>query len=140
MMPARETIMTALATLLFASSSFKTTGRKVLLWNETNNQPAIFVRNVRDVVEYHSVMSLTTMHVEVWIYSKTLDGSPPGIGLNNLVDAAIAALAPTGADTRLQRQTLGGLVNSVRVTRVDFDPGDLDSQAKAVIDLEIVVP
>ena len=63
----------------------------------------------------------------------------PAIGLNNLIAAVKAAMAPD--DPLQQRYTIGGLVMWCRISgRIEKDTGDLDGQAIAKIPVEIIVP
>lgn len=138
----RETIMSALCTLVFNAGPFKTTGRRVLMWSKVNNFPACFVRNIGDKYERNgSVPPKITMRAEIWLYSNT--GSDPSvapaIGLNTLADAIEASLAPDNPTTNLL--TLGGLVTRCWIEgESQFDPGDLDGIAKAILPIHILVP
>jgi hypothetical protein len=139
---AREDIMIALCTLVFGIADFKTTGRRVLLWSKVAEQPACFVRNTGDLYDYAGIQNAKRiMEVEVWLYSKAGQNpdAVPGIALNNMADALDVALAPS--DMITGRQTLGGLVQHCWIEgHSEFDPGDLDGQAKAVIPIRILVP
>ena len=133
---------TANGTGVALTTGFQTTGRRVLLWSKVAAQPALFLRNVDDEdVWDNPVLPKTTLDVEVWIYSRA-GANPdlaPGVGLNNLVDAVRAAFKPDNPMTRTL--TLGGLVQWCRIEgKSDFDPGDLDGQAKAVVPVKILVP
>lgn len=141
----RETIMTALVALLATATGFKTGPlRRLQLWSQVANQPAIFVRNAGDDYPARPINGLpakTTMHVEIWIYAKVgIDPSGvPGVVINGLVDAVEAVLQPTAATAG--RQTLGGLVSHCWIEgRIEMDPGDLDGQAKVIIPLRILGP
>lgn len=145
MIVARETIMTALVALLAAVPGIKTGPlRRLQLWSQVPNQPAMFLRNAGDDYPARAANGLpakTTMHVEVWLYAKvgTDPSAVPGVVLNGLVDAVEAALQPTPATAN--RQTLGGLVSHCWIEgRIEMDPGDLDGQAKAIIPLRILGP
>jgi hypothetical protein len=124
------------------STGFQTTGRRVLLWSKVAAQPALFLRHTATEDVYSNIItSATTIHAEVWIYSKAGKDADvaPDTALNYLVDAVRSALQP---DNPILRQcTLGGLVNSCRVEgRSEYDPGDLDGQAKAIIPIQILCP
>jgi hypothetical protein len=124
------------------TTGFQTTGRRVLLWSKVAAQPALFLRHTATEDIYQNIItSATTIHAEVWIYSKAgldLDVAPD-TALNYLVDAVRNALLP---DNPVLRQcTLGGLVNSCRVEgRSEYDPGDYDGQAKAILPIQILCP
>ncbi|MDB5405681.1 MAG: hypothetical protein JWL84_593 [Rhodospirillales bacterium] len=137
----REQIMDALAALCFSVSDFKTTGRRLALWNKTPNQPACFVRNSPgDLYEMSGTQNVArVIEAEIWIYAKVGPDDVPGTALNNLVDAIEVALAPSFATPG--RQTLGGLVQHCWLEgKSALDPGDIDGQAKAVLPVRILVP
>lgn len=138
---ARETIMNALLALATGAADFKTTGRRLQLWDKTPNQPALFLRNVGDDYPPRAARGLppkVTIHAEIWLYAKvgTDPAKIPGAALNVLVDAVDAALAPNpGQET----QTLGGLVSHCWIEgRIEMDPGDIDGQAKAIVPVRIL--
>lgn len=137
----REQIMTALLAKLKATNVFLTVERRVRPWSDVSEQPALFARNVGDHYEPRSPLpAKRTMSVELWIYAKSgrESGGSPGAVLNNCLDAIDTALKP---DVMTNRQTLGGLVEHCRIEGEGvFDPGDLDSQAKAVVPLKILIP
>lgn len=139
--------MTAFCNRIFAMADFRTTGRRVEFWTNVAEQPACFVRNVKD--EYQRQGGLppkTTLHLEVWLYTKggSAPEQPPGIALNNLLDALDAALSPSGADIAIGRNTLGLGMNVVSHCWIEgevmYDPGDLDQQAKGMVPIRILVP
>lgn len=140
----REAIMAALLAQV-ATSAFATSGRRLIPWSQVTEQPAIFVRHIK---EEHPPRPLptpprATIHAEVWIYAKTPDPSDvPDSTINPLIDAVEAALVPSNAELAVGRgQTLGGLVNHCWIEgTIEVDPGDLDSQAIAVIPVKILVP
>lgn len=139
----REQVMTALATAVFGVADFKTTGRRVLLWSKVSAQPACFLRNVADAYERDGVrqQAKVTMHAEIWVYSQAGKDpdEAPGIDLNNLIDAIEGVFVSD--DTSSGRFTLGGLVQHAWIEGdIEYDPGDLDGQAKAVIPVKILVP
>jgi hypothetical protein len=124
------------------TTGFLTFSRRLKPWGEVSAQPALFLRDTDEDLEYpNTSLQIQTIKAEIWIYSQA--GQNPDIapitGLNNLLDAVQAALAP---DNRMTNQfTLGGLVSWCRmVGKVDKSPGDLDGQAIAVADVEITVP
>jgi hypothetical protein len=149
----RETIMTALFKLLqgvtFAPTSdgataFLTTSRKLKLWSDVPQQPALYMAEHAENLAYQSenLPSKTTIDVDVYVYFKpspTSDDDTAGsIYLNNILDGIDAAIAP---DVVTNRQTLGGLVSHCRIDgKVLKDPGDIDGQGLAVIPIKILVP
>lgn len=124
------------------TTGFLTFSRRLKPWGGVTAQPALFLRDPEEELEYpNTVMQIQTIRAEVWIYSQA--GQNPDIapitGLNNLLDAAQAAMAPDNPMTN--QFTLGGLVSWCRmVGKIDKSPGDLDGQAIAVADVEIIVP
>jgi hypothetical protein len=141
MTASREAIISALFTLVSGAAGFKTTGRRLRAWDECPDQPALFLRVIAEDIEHKSIVfSTTTIHAEIWIYSQgNIDPDDvPSTDLNNLVDAVTSALAP---DSPTQQLTLGGLVSWCRVEgRIDYAPGDIGTQAIAVIPVRILVP
>jgi hypothetical protein len=140
----REAIFSAVLDLLTqgAGRSFPTIGDRVIPWTECSEQPALFLRPVADHYAPRKATGLpqaVTIEAEIWLYNRSDDPeTPPVRGLNDLIDAVEAALAPP---TPGFSQTLGGLVANVAVGRaIDKSPGDLDSQAIALIPLSILVP
>jgi hypothetical protein len=124
------------------STGFLTTGRRFKHWSEVPDQPALFLRAKKEELEYPStVFQQQTIRAEAWIYSN--DGKDPDVVpetlLNNLLDAVQAAMAPDNRSTNTF--TLGGLVYWCRLSgEIEKDSGDVDGQAIAVADIEIIVP
>lgn len=124
------------------TTGFLTTGRRLRFWKEVSEQPALFLRDGDEDLEYPNIiLQKQTMNVEIWIYSnfgKDPDIAPV-VGLNNLLDAVQSAFAPDNIFT--QRFTIGGLVEWCRMSgRVTKEPGDIDGQAIAIAEVEIIVP
>jgi hypothetical protein len=119
-----------------------TTGRRLLLWDQVAAQPALFLRDTEEDLQYPgTILQIQTIKAEVFLYAKT-GNDPTVVGstiLNNFMDSIQAALAPDDPSTN--RFTLGGLVEWCRLEgRVDKEPGDLDGQAMAVAEILITVP
>jgi hypothetical protein len=133
---------TADGTAVAFTTGFLTFSRRFKFWTEVSAQPALFLRGGDEDLQYRNiVLQEQTMKAEVWIYSKA-GANPdlaPEIALNNLLDAVQSAFAP---DNRMTNTfTLGGLVNWCRMAgRIEKIPGDLDDQAIAVAEVEIIVP
>lgn len=133
---------TANASQQALATGILTSGRRVLPWDEVKEQPALFVRDADEDSDYQqSQWQQLTINAEVWIYSNL--GENPAIapvtGLNNLLDAVQAAMAPD--DAQQYRYTMGGLIFWCRISgRILKDPGDLDGQAIAKVPIEIIVP
>ncbi len=124
------------------TTGFLTFGRRLIPWTQLAAQPALFVRDPNEQLEYNNIiLQQQVINAEIWIYSRA--GENPDVApitaLNNLLDAVQDAMAPD--DPMQQRFTLGGLVHWCRMSgRVEKSPGDLDGQAIAVADVEIIVP
>jgi hypothetical protein len=121
---------------------FLTTGRRLLPWNRVSEKPALFLRGDDEEVEYRETqLQMLTIRAEIWIYSDAGQDpdQAPETALNNLLDAVQDAFAPDMPGTR--QFTLGGLVYWARIAgRIMKSVGDLDGQAIAVADVEIIVP
>lgn len=126
------------------STGFLTTGRRLKFWTDVAEQPALFLRDGDEELDYpqeQGVLQLQTLKPEIWIYSNAGQNPDlaPATGLNNLLDAVQAAFAPDSPQTG--RFTLGGLVFWCRLNgKVTKEPGDLDGQAIAIAEVEITVP
>lgn len=124
------------------TTGFLTTGRRVQMWSQVAAQPALFLRDSDEDMEYlNGILQKQTINAEVWIYSKA--GADPDIApvtaLNNLLDAVQSVFEPD--DFISGRFTLGGLVEWCRLSgSIMKEPGDLDGQAIAIADVEIIVP
>lgn len=133
---------TVTATGVAMTTGFLTFGRRFRHWSDVTAQPALFLRDGDEELEYHNIiLQRQTIKAEVWIYSRAGDNPDlaPTIALNNLLDAVQSAFEP---DSPMERRfTLGGLVEWCRlVGSILKSPGDLDGQAIALADVEIIVP
>lgn len=119
-----------------------TTSRRLQHWGQVAEQPALFLRDTDEELEYQNIiLQAQTIKAEVWIYAKAGEdlNVTAGTVLNNLLDSIQAALAPD--DPINGRFTLGGLVYWCRLQgKVEKEPGDLDGQAMAVAEVVITVP
>ena len=133
---------TANALQVSLTTGFLTTGRRLQLWTKVASQPALFLREDDEELEYiQTILQRQTIHVEVWIYSKSGQDPDlaPAIALNNLLDAVQAAFAPDNPQRNLF--TLGSLVEWCRIEgKIEKFPGDLDGQAAAIVPVLITVP
>jgi hypothetical protein len=136
----------ATATVSAASftTGFRTTGRRLVMWTQVAEQPALFLRNIADnypARHGRELPAAAVMECEAWLYSnagRDIDLAP-GVALNNLIDAVKSALDPVPG----MPQTLGlGGTTTVQHCwiegRIDMHPGDLDGQAIAVIPIKIL--
>jgi hypothetical protein len=133
---------TAAGTAAALSAGFQTVGRRLKRWDDTPNQPALFIRHTDDDDDWSNApLSITTVEVEVWIYSRT-GADPDGIpdkGLNILVRKIRESLGPD--DNFGQFFTIGGRCHWARIEgRSMYDDGTLDKQSKAVLPIKITLP
>lgn len=123
-------------------TGWRTTGRRVHLWTEVAEQPALFLRNQQDIVSSRPTRmpGKTTLECEAWIYSNA-GGDPtavPAVTLNYLIEAIETVLKPSPG---LEVQTLGGLVTHCWIEgAIEKHTGDLDGQAIAVVPINILCP
>ena len=119
-----------------------TSSRRLQLAAQVSAQPALFVRDTEEQLEYlNIILQRQTLKAEVWLYAQAGEdlNVTAGTVLNNLLDSIQAALAPD--DPTTGRYTIGGLVEWARLEgRVDKEPGDIDGQAMAVAEILITVP
>lgn len=132
---------TATGTGISFQTGFLTTGRRLVMWDQVQAQPALFLRDGDEDKEYHNIiLEKATWHSEIYIYSK--GGADPTIApitpLNNLLDAVESVFEPDDSERNVY--TIGGLVEWCHLVKVLKDPGDLDGQAIAMMDVEIIVP
>lgn len=124
------------------TTGFQTTSRRLKFWQNVSAQPAIFVRDGEEELEYANIiLQRQLIKAEVWIYSNFGQDPdvPPIVGLNNLLDAVQAAFQADNPMTG--KFTIGGLVEWCRMSgKITKDPGDLDGQAIAMAEVEIFVP
>ena len=139
-----EPILAALLTFFQTKlgSTFATYTRRVKMWTQDGLvQPYLGIRHVGSNDEYQQNMSVTTLHVELWIYAPAdadVTG-PPDATLNALEKAVRNAMAPDQVQTN--RFTIGGLVFWFRILgRSDKNPGDNDGQGVLVLPLQITLP
>lgn len=143
--PARETILTALMTLLTPIASFVTVQRGYVDSGQFTEgaRPAMCLVEKDD--EYKSGVRgviTTTLNVDVWIYLWTKDNPNPSSVLNPLLDALDAVLLPTVVGPGgSNKQTLGGIVQNAYIDgRVIKIPGYIDGDGIIVAPVKILVP
>lgn len=133
---------TANALQVSLTTGFLTTGRRLQMFTQVAAQPALFLREDDEELEYiQTILQRQTIKVEVWIYSKAGQDPDiaPAIALNNLLDAVQSAFNPDNPMRNVF--TLGGLVEWCRIEgKVEKYPGDLDGQAAAIVPVLITVP
>jgi hypothetical protein len=123
-------------------TGFLTASRRLKYWSEVSEQPALFLRDGSEEIDYrNTIMQRQTLKAEIFIYSNAGQNPDiaPATGLNNLLDAVQAAFAPDNPMSGMF--TLGGLVEWCRIAgKIEKEPGDIGGQAIAVADVEITVP
>ena len=143
MTPSRETIIQALFDLALTAATFNTSGRRLLLWSKVASFPALFVQSVGTHYPPREARMLPpkrTITAELWVYTDV--GKDPNAnpeqGLNDIIDAIEAALAP---NVVTNVQTLGNLVSHAWIEgEIEMFPGVLDGIAKAIVPVKILVP
>jgi hypothetical protein len=132
-------LFTALQSDAVLAGQVKTFGRRLKWWQETAEQPALFLRHVADEDQYdHDTLGRTTVECEIWVYAKTGPDDVPDTTLNAVVAAVRNVLAQDDGDGSF---TLGGLVYWCRIEgKSQYDPGDADQQGKAIIPVRMLVP
>jgi hypothetical protein len=141
-MAPREQIMSALFSLLTSTANFPTSGRRLMLWSNVAEQPALFLRDGPETYaprQARGQPAKVTLTAECWVYVQTRDvNAVPIVALNNLIDGIVAVLQPLPS---LECQTLGGLVSHCWIEgKIEKDAGDLDGlgQAIAIIPINIM--
>ena len=141
-MTSRETIISALFTLLQGTAGINTSSRKVKHWSEVTQreQPALFLAQGKETLQAAKMGEPVrhTLTAMVYLYAHTQADSKtaPSQILNPVVDAIEAALHPTFEGTK---QTLGGLVvHAGIVGTIETDEGALGDQGVVIIPIEIV--
>lgn len=134
--------VTANGTGVGFTTGFLTFGRRLKFWPDVSSQPALFLRDPDEDLEYRNIILQQQMiKAEIWILSNAGEDQnfAPIIALNNLLDAVGTAFSPD--DPMQQRFTIGGLVQWCRMSgKVEKWPGDIDGQAVARAEVEIIVP
>jgi hypothetical protein len=138
----REPIYAALFARLSGISSLKTKSRRLRHWTDvpSEEQPALFQAQVREVITPRTGMpSRVKFDVDLYLYVNVLadqDQSPSEV-FNPILDdiaKALASESPSG------KQTLGGIVHSVRISgTIETDEGTLGQQAVLIIPVEVLV-
>lgn len=147
MIPARNTILTALLTLLATATQFKLTSRRLIMWDKVPpaNRPALFLWEPGEEYQWRSeLQELTTIKTEAVCYL-TPSQDPtvnPVVDLDNLLDGFDTVLKPTGRDKLMYgRQTLGDLVYHCRIEgQIVKASGDTSNVSILLVPIEILVP
>ncbi len=142
----REAAFSALFAAISAAYPWGLASRRMKLWGEVpvSLRPALFqLESGPESYQWTSPAVLRrTLETKLFLYFASQDPATPGsIAINAALDAIDAALAPAGADALHGRQTLGGAVHDCKITGVPVrDPGDLDGDGLAVVNVRLVAP
>ena len=142
----REAAFSALFAAVSAAWPWGLASRRMKLWCEVPAalRPALFqLESGPETYQWASPATpKRTFEVKLFLYFDARDPTTPGASaLNAALDALDAALAPTGAEAALGRQTLGGAVHDCKILGVPVrDPGDLDGDGLAVVSVRLVGP
>jgi hypothetical protein len=147
--PSRESIYQAIfaiaaATQINSAPAFKTTSRK---WSPTRfageEKPALYQIQIDE--EFKEAMGSKLPYVDKMLVEFYIVVNEPDTEiatttlLNPLIDAVIASLWPPVITVSSNPQTLGGLVQDVRIAgKVDYREGLLGPNAFAVIPVRIL--
>lgn len=135
----REAIYAALFERLSAIPGLKTTSRRLRHWTDvgSSEQPALFQAQRNQLAKTTpGTPSVWTLFADIYIYVSNT-GDTPAAGMNALINAVEAALAP---DNRVKNTcTLGGLCSFCFIDgSVETDEGTLGNQAVAIVPIKIV--
>ena len=138
----REQVFAALYAKLQGISGLATVGRKLKNIQDmpAESLPAAFQIQEKQKAEYKGSVPTRNVWRASWLfYNYSSDETvAPSTGLNNLVDAACAALV---ASSPMQKNTLGGLVEYVAIDGdIEIFEGVLGDRAIAIVPIEIVLP
>jgi hypothetical protein len=142
----REAAFSALFAAVSAAYPWGLAARRLRLWGEVPAalRPALFqLESGPETYQWPTPAApKRTLEAKLFLYFDARDPAAPGASaINAALDALDSALAPSGADLALGRQTLGGAVHDCKISGVPVrDPGDLDGDAIAVVAVRVVLP
>jgi hypothetical protein len=142
----REAAFSALFAAVSVAYPWGMASRRMKLWGEVPAaiRPAFFqLESGPEVYDWPSPTARKrTLEAKLFLYFASKDLTTPGsTAINVALDAIDVALAPTGTDAALGRQTLGGAVHDCRILGVPVrDPGDLDGDGLAVVSVTLILP
>ena len=142
----REAAFSALFAAVSDAYPWGLASRRMKLWSEipAAMRPALFqLESGAEAYQWASPATpKRTLEAKLFLYFDARDPTTPGASaINAALDALDAALAPSGADSGLGRQTLGGVVHDCKINGVPVrDPGDLDGDGLAVVSVKLVLP
>ena len=139
----RETIYAALFDLLQTAAEFATIDRRLRHWNDVApaEQPALFLSQKSETAANPVLGAPTvwTLAADLYLYAHSSDPyRAPAMILNPLLDAVVAALAPSAA-TGIQDLGLPNMVQHAYIAgKIETDEGVLGDQAVAIVPIEIL--
>ena len=142
----REAAFSALFDRLCAAYDWGVASRRIKLWSDVPAalRPALFqLESGPETFQWSSLATpRRTFEAKLFLYFDARDPARPGASaINHALDAIDAALAPSGLDTALGRQTLGGAAYDCKIVGVPVrDTGDLDGDGLAVVSVRLVGP
>ena len=142
----REAAFSALFAAVSTAYPWGLASRRMKLWGEVPAamRPAFFqLESGPETYQWPSPAApKRTFEAKLFLYFASQDLTTPGsTAINAALDAIDAALAPSGADLNLGRQTLGGAVHDCKIVGVPVrDTGDLDGDGLAVVSVRLVGP
>ena len=139
----RESVFAALFAVLRGAYAWQTVSRRLQNAQDVPPEafPAAFQLEGNQSAKYQGDVPAVGEWKASWLlYSYSDDPAvAPSTGLNAMIDAVLAALAP--ADGPVTRNTLGGLVEFAAVDgEIEIFEGVLDNRAIAVVPVRIVIP
>ena len=142
----REAAFSALFAAVSAAYPWGLASRKMKLWSEVPAalRPALFqLESGPETYQWPTPAApKRTLEAKLFLYFDARDPATPGASaINAALDAIDAALAPSGGDLALGRQTLGGAAHDCKIVGVPVrDSGDLDGDGLAVVSVRLVAP
>lgn len=142
----REAAFAALFAAVSAAYPWGVASRRLKLWGEVPaaSRPALFqFEGAPETYAWPTPAApKRAIEAKLFLYFDARDTATPGASaINAALDAIDAALALSGADLGLGRQTLGGAVHSCKIAGIPLrDPGDLDGDGLAIVEVKLDLP
>ena len=139
----REAVYSALFNKLRDVAPFRVTSRRLQHWSDVApaDQPALFIAQRNEVVNpVPGLPYVWELRVDVYVYANTRDDRTraPAEILNPIVDAVVAALAPSPVTGN--KLTLGGLVEHCWIEgEIVTDEGVMGDQGVVIIPVVLKV-
>jgi hypothetical protein len=135
----REAIWTSVFGLVSALAPFKSTGRKVVIWDDCPAMPALYLNQGGESVikTGRGLPNIYTMSAEIVLYARNESNGTPATQINALLDAVTARFAVDPIDGK---QTLGGLVEDAWIEgEIMRDEGALGDVGVALVPIKVQV-